>query len=106
MTTKAQATVAPHCTLPPESLHDRIAWIREAVLPHASRSRGLEDAEGRVWIFEASEERRRQLERLVELERDCCRGSVTFALEEDPGQGELRLVLRGMDPLAENGFGR
>lgn len=92
-----EATVA-HCRLEPAPLRERIDWIRRDVLPDAESSEPLAAGPGRIWTFPDTPAIRARLERLVALERDCCRGPVTFGLEEDGARGGLRLVLRGMDP--------
>lgn len=89
------------CTLPPDDLRERLAWIRGEVLPHARGNEPLLPGPGHVWTFPRTPERRTQLERLVALESACCRGPVGFQLEEDAAQDVLRLVVRGIGSAAD-----
>lgn len=93
MTTQGPA----FCSLSPDALRERLAMIRREVLPHAIASEAL--PKGRAWRFANSAELRDTLERLVALERECCRAGVTFALEQRGDQ--LRLEVHGVEPDAE-----
>lgn len=96
MTTR-EPGAAPFCSLDAENLRERIEMLRREILPHAQESRAL--SPGRAWEFADTPTTRTRLEHFVALERECCRGAVTFHLEEDAARGVLRLELRGLDPL-------
>jgi len=83
------------CTLPPEGLRQRRAWIAAEILPRARSSE-----RGADWItlyLEDAPGLEKQLDELVALERECC-GGIDFchALEA----GARRLEIRGIDPDA------
>ena len=73
------------CSLPPESLQERLAWIRAEILPHVRRTRELPN--GLVFEVARRPNLEARLERLVELERECCSG-LDWTLESgsDPLQ--------------------
>jgi len=85
------------CTLPGDALAERLAWIRDQILPHATRTvrhpRGL-DIE-----LEAAPGLAARLDRLVALERECC-GGISFRRAGPSEEGGLRLEIRGADPDA------
>jgi hypothetical protein len=85
------------CTLPPEGLEERLAWIRSEILPHAITSeRG---ADGVAWELEGAPGLTEKLDRLVAAERECCSGIVfTHAAGATPGG--RRLEVHGVDPDA------
>ncbi len=85
------------CTLPPDALDERRAWIRRELLPHALGREVLgEDAV--AFGFRREPELERAVARLVELERACC-SAIDFSVEEAT-DGALRLIVRGVDPSA------
>ena len=91
------ATESPSfCSLPPDAFAERVAMIRNEILPRADATERLSD--GRAWTFANGSELRAELEHLVALERECCGAQVRFELEE---RGEtLRLAVHGVDPDA------
>ena len=85
------------CTLPPEGLEQRLAWIRSEILPHAIASERGSDS--LAWELEDVPGLAEKLDRLVAAERECCSGIVlTRAAGTKPGR--RRLELRGVDPGA------
>lgn len=85
------------CSLPPETLDARRAWIRRELLPHALRREVLAENEV-VYHFRRAPDIVRALERLVVLEGECC-SAIDFRVEAPTGGGP-RLFLRGVDPEA------
>jgi hypothetical protein len=83
------------CTLTSEEMGDRLTWIGAEILPHAERrSDGadfvrleLHDVPGLC----------AKLDRLVELERDCC-AEIEFAHGPGSAPGTRWLEIRGVDP--------
>lgn len=93
----AASEPAPVCTLPADGLAERLAWIRREILPHAIRTVRLDD--GLAFELAPAAGLAETLDRLIALERECCRG---LALERRAGAtpGGLRLEVRGLDPDA------
>ena len=87
------AARASACTLADEPLRRRLEMIRDEILPHVRPSEALR--EGIAWECDDEPEIRGKLERLVELERECCSG-LDFDLRTRGGA--LRLEVRGIDP--------
>ena len=85
------------CTLPKDGLAERLAWIREEILPHACRSERLEA--GFAWELDAAPGLAEKLDRLIALERECC-SSIVFERTDSSVPGRLRLEVRGIDPDA------
>ena len=85
------------CTLPATGLAGRLAWIRAEILPHAVSSEP--SADGIVLQLDDAPGLAAKLDRLVELERDCCSG-IAFEHAPGPGAGRWRLVVHGIDPQA------
>jgi hypothetical protein len=85
------------CSLSPEGLGQRIAWIRDEILPHARRTERRES--GLAWELEAVPGLAEKLDHLIALERECCAG-IVFARAEASEPGGLRLEVRGIDPDA------
>jgi hypothetical protein len=85
------------CTLSGDRLAERLAWIRDEILAHAQRTERL-DA-GVAWELAAAPGLAAKLDRLIELERECCDG-IVFARAEASAPGRLRLEVRGVDPDA------
>jgi hypothetical protein len=85
------------CTLPPDDLEARLAWIRDEILPHARTRERF--ANGLAWELEAAPGLAEKLDRLVALERACC-GGITWQVAEGFEPGRLRLEVRGVDPDA------
>ena len=86
---------ASFCTLTPDRLDDRMAWIRSEILPHAEQCEIVGD--GFVLGLRPSPSLMASLDRLIELERGCCSG---IEIEHGPGRGTglHRLEVRGVDP--------
>lgn len=85
------------CSLPPDDLQGRLAWIRAEILPHALGRERLED--GVAWELADAPGLAAKLDRLVALERACC-GGVVFAHRPGRRAGRRRLEVRGVDPDA------
>jgi hypothetical protein len=83
------------CTLSTDRLAERLAWIRSQILPHAVRTERLES--GVAWELDAAPGLAAKLDRLIELERECCEG-IAFERAASPTPGCLRLEVRGVDP--------
>jgi hypothetical protein len=79
------------CTLSPERLQERLAWIRDEILPHAQRSERL--ANGLAWELEAAPGLVEKLDRLVALERECCDG-IEIVRKDGARTGWIRLEVR------------
>ena len=82
------------CSLPSDSLADRLAMIRREILPHVMRREAL--ADGVALEFEHTPGMEETLENLVAFERGCC-GGLTWELERSAGP-VLRLSVRGLAP--------
>jgi len=85
------------CTLPADGLADRMAWIRQEILPHAVETVPLEH--GLAFELAAAPGLSETLDRLIAVERECC-SSLVFARAASPRSGRLRLEVRGIDPDA------
>src|SRR5687767_9765784 len=86
------------CTLSPDGLGKRIAWIRDEILPHAHRIERLES--GLAWELDRAPGLAEKVERLIALERECCSG-IVFERLDSATRGHMRLEVRGIDPDAE-----
>ncbi len=82
------------CSLPSDSLADRMAMIRREILPHVTRREAL--ADGVALEFEHTPAMEETLQNLVAFERRCC-GGLTWELERAAGP-VLRLGVRGLAP--------
>jgi len=85
------------CTLPPDGLAERMAWIHEEILPHAIETVRLEG--GLSLELASAPGLAASLDRLIELERACCTG-IVFERLESTTPSRLRLEIRGIDPDA------
>lgn len=85
------------CTLPRDGLGQRMAWIRDEILPHARRTERLES--GLAWELDLAPGLVEKLDHLIALERECCRG-IVFERTDASVPGRLRLEVRGIDPDA------
>jgi hypothetical protein len=85
------------CTLSTDGLSERIAWIRDEILPHALRTERL--ANGVAWELDAAPGLAEKIDHLIALERECCRG-IAFERTNGSAPGRLRLEVRGVDPDA------
>jgi hypothetical protein len=84
------------CSLSPERLRERLAWIRDEILPHARRSERLDD--GVAWELEDAPGLAEKLDRLVALERECCSG-IEFRVGAGAEPGRRRLEVHGIAPI-------
>lgn len=89
--------LAEVCTLTPKGLSERLAWIRDEILPHARFSERLDS--GLAWELDPAPGLAEKLDHLVALERECCRG-IVFERRNGAQRGGLRLEVRGIDPEA------
>jgi hypothetical protein len=85
------------CTLPADDMATRMVWIREAILPHAVARETI--AGGVALELRDAPGLAAKLDRLVELERDCCSG-IAFGHQPSSVAGQRRLEVRGLDPSA------
>jgi hypothetical protein len=85
------------CTLPRDGLNERMAWLRDEILPHARGTERLES--GLAWELEMAPGLSEKLDHLIALERECCRG-IVFERMDASVPGMLRLEVRGIDPDA------
>ena len=84
------------CSLEPAQLEERLAMVRREIAPHARGKRRL--SHGLCFEFDATPELRARLERLAELERQCCAG-LDFRVCEDGAR--LRFEILGVDPASD-----
>ena len=82
------------CTLSEQAYAERMAWVRSEILPHAVSREPIPG--GWAWEFEDAAALRDKLDRLVELERECC-GDVEFAHRPSDTEKRRRLEIRGID---------
>jgi hypothetical protein len=85
------------CTLSEGGIVDRMAWVRNAILPHVLETRRIEDGLGIE--FEGTPQLAQSLDRLIRLESECCDG-ITFERLAGGNPGLMRLEIRGIDPDA------
>ena len=85
------------CTLSPDGLSERLAFVRDEILEHAVSREPL--ANGIAWELTDVPGLRARLDRLVELERECC-ADIEFVHVEGARPGRRRLEVRGVDPAA------
>ena len=83
------------CNLPKDDRQARLEMIRREIMPHALGSQELVD--GMAWEFGDDPELRRELERLVAFERECCGGLQWNLVERSDAPG-VRLIVEGLDP--------
>jgi len=83
------------CTLPAGGLEDRLAWIRDEILPHVVETVRLD--RGLAFELAMAPGLSEKLDRLIELERECCSG-ISFECAASATPGRLRLEVRGIDP--------
>jgi|GEM_PF-6977733 len=88
---------ADFCTLPPDGLQERLAWIRREILPHVVETLRL--ASGLAFELAAAPGLEGQLDRLIAKEAECCSGIVLERMES-ASPGRIRLEIRGVDPDA------
>jgi len=84
------------CSLDDRGLKDRLARIRDEILPLIIRR---EPRPGVRLLFQDGPATRTLLEAWVEEERACC-ASLDWKLEPTATPGELRLDIQGLDPDA------
>ena len=85
---------AEACTLSPEGRAERLAWIRERILPHALETQRI--AHGLAFELADAPGLAEDLDRWIALERACC-SSIAFARRASATPGRLRLEVRGVD---------
>jgi hypothetical protein len=85
------------CTLSGDGFDDRIAWIRDAILPHVIETVRIDD--GLAFELDDAPSVRGGVDHLIGLERDCC-ASIVFERTASATPGRLRLEVRGIDPDA------
>ena len=85
------------CTLSPDGRAERMAWIRERILPRAIETVRLR--RGLAFELAAAPGLAEDLDRLIEQERACC-SDIVFARVASATPGRLRLEVRGIDPDA------
>ena len=85
------------CTLPPRGRDDRLAWVRQEILPHAAETIRLED--GLAIELGASPALTEKVDRWIALERECCPG-ITFERRSSATPGRIRFEMHGVDPNA------
>jgi hypothetical protein len=95
---QAKLDLAQVCTLSPEGLNERLAWIRDEILPFARSSERL--VSGRAWELDEAPGLAEKIDRLIALERQCCDG-IVFERLSGSQPGRLRLEVCGIDPDAE-----
>ena len=98
MATPTAQDPAEICTLPPEGMQDRLAWIRREILPHAIETLPLEN--GLAFELTAVPGLVEKVDRLIELESDCC-SSITWQRAESSKSNRFRLEVLGVSPDAE-----
>jgi hypothetical protein len=85
------------CTLPGDEIAERVTWIRDEILPHATRT--VRRSHGLDIELESAPGLGAKLDRLVALERECCAG-ISFERIDGSKPGQHRLEIRGADPDA------
>ena len=83
------------CSLSPEELAQRLELIRREIQPGVIARADLPD--GVAWEFENHPEMRARLERLAELERECCGVGLEFRVRDDAEAGRLRFEIHGSE---------
>ena len=83
------------CTLPPSDLQSRLEWMLREILPHAFGRERLPD--GVAWELRAAPGLESRLDRLIELEAECC-SSLSFTQQPGSAPNTRRLEIRGVDP--------
>lgn len=83
------------CTLDPAALTDRLAWIRETLLPHLAETERLLD--GVALELRDVAGLAANIERWIALESDCCSG-IRFERRTSRFAGRLRVEIHGVDP--------
>jgi hypothetical protein len=94
MAAQPDRKLADLCTLSPDELTERRAWVEREIAPHALRRVGERDAV--TWEFSATDETRERLERLAQLEAQCC-GPAALEVSVTERDGVLRFAIRGPD---------
>lgn len=88
---------AEDCTLSADGMSDRLAWIREQIVPHAIHMVRLD--QGLAFELAPVPGLSAKLDRLIELETECC-SDIVFERVASATPGRLRLEVRGIDPDA------
>ncbi|MCP5058938.1 MAG: hypothetical protein GY937_19725 [bacterium] len=98
MSEPAAIDPAEICTLPPDGMQDRLAWVEREILPHAIETVPIEN--GLALELTAAPGLAEKVDRLIELESDCC-SSITWQRVERRESDHLRLEILGVKPDAE-----
>ena len=88
---------AKTCTLSPEDLARRKAWIQSEILPHVRHRETL--GSGAAWELEDSPGLGETLDRWVELENECC-SELVFARVPSTRPGHLRMEIQPKRPVS------
>jgi len=83
------------CSLSPSGLAQRLAWVRDEILPFAIACE--RDGDSITWEFEDGPDIAANLDAWVSLERECC-SSIAFRHTSDPEAHRRRLEVSGIDP--------
>ena len=83
------------CSLSPAQLAERVAMIRREIQPLVVARTELLD--GVAWEFESDAGTRTRLEKLAELERECCRVGLEFRVRDDVQAGRLHFEIHGAE---------
>lgn len=94
----ADLNPAEICTLSPEGLGDRLAWVRKEILPHAVEKVRL--GNGLALELVEAPGLTEKIDHLIALERECCSG-IVFERHASTTEGQVRLEVRGIDPDAQ-----
>ena len=82
------------CTLSADGLDGRLAWVRSEIMPHALSSERSRD--GIAWELEDVPGLAAKLDRLIDLERECC-SDIVFEHRTSPTPGRRLFEVRGIN---------
>ena len=85
------------CTLSTDGMADRLAWIREEIVPHTVETVRLD--RGLAFEVTRTPGLAEKLDELIRLERDCCPG-IVFERVASETPDRMRVEVRGIDPDA------
>ena len=78
------------CTLPTPAFNDRLEWIRQEILPHALSHQRIQN--GHIIRLQNSPQLEATLDRLVELEAQCCSGlNIEHQMDSEGVNRTLRI---------------
>ena len=83
------------CSLPEQGRSDRLAWVRREILPYAVET--VRPERGLALELTSAPGLAEKLDRLIELERECC-SELVFERRASATPGGLRLEIYGIDP--------